>query len=37
MMVETGMADVVVAGGVESMSNVEHYTTDIRKVRDGQP
>ncbi|KPP94847.1 acetyl-CoA C-acetyltransferase [Erythrobacter sp. HL-111] len=26
MMVETGMADMVVAGGVESMSNVEHYT-----------
>src|SRR3546814_4450427 len=31
MMVQTGMSDVVVAGGVESMSNVEHYTTDIRK------
>lgn len=31
MMVQTGMADVVVAGGVESMSNVEHYTTDIRR------
>ncbi|MDA0819481.1 MAG: acetyl-CoA C-acetyltransferase [Proteobacteria bacterium] len=31
MMVETGMADVVVAGGCESMSNVEHYTTDLRK------
>jgi len=31
MMVQTGAADVVVAGGVESMSNVEHYTTDIRK------
>jgi acetyl-CoA C-acetyltransferase len=30
MMVQTGMSDVVVAGGVESMSNVEHYTTDIR-------
>ncbi len=30
MMVETGMADVVVAGGCESMSNVEHYTTDLR-------
>ncbi|MFM9976707.1 MAG: acetyl-CoA C-acetyltransferase [Sphingomonadaceae bacterium] len=30
MMVQTGAADVVVAGGVESMSNVEHYTTDIR-------
>ncbi len=31
MMVQTGAADVVVAGGCESMSNVEHYTTDIRK------
>ncbi len=31
MMVQTGAADMVVAGGVESMSNVEHYTTDIRK------
>lgn len=31
MMVQTGAADVVVAGGVESMSNVEHYTTDIRR------
>ena len=30
MMVQTGAADVVVAGGVESMSNVEHYTTDLR-------
>ena len=30
MMVQTGATDVVVAGGVESMSNVEHYTTDIR-------
>jgi acetyl-CoA C-acetyltransferase len=30
MMVQTGMSDVVVAGGVESMSNVEHYSTDIR-------
>ena len=30
MMVETGMADVVIAGGCESMSNVEHYTTDLR-------
>ncbi|WP_439814641.1 acetyl-CoA C-acetyltransferase [Zavarzinia sp. CC-PAN008] len=30
MMVQTGMSDVVVAGGVESMSNVEHYTTDVR-------
>ncbi|QNO26051.1 acetyl-CoA C-acetyltransferase [Sphingopyxis sp. OPL5] len=31
MMVQTGMSDVVIAGGVESMSNVEHYSTDIRK------
>ena len=31
MMVQTGAADVVVAGGVESMSNVEHYTTDLRQ------
>ena len=31
MMVQTGMSDVVVGGGVESMSNVEHYTTDVRK------
>ncbi|KAF0180100.1 MAG: acetyl-CoA C-acetyltransferase [Hyphomonadaceae bacterium] len=30
MMVETGAADVVIAGGVESMSNVEYYTTDMR-------
>ncbi|WP_379553359.1 acetyl-CoA C-acetyltransferase [Qipengyuania sp. DGS5-3] len=30
MMVQTGAADCVVAGGVESMSNVEHYTTDVR-------
>ena len=30
MMIQTGAADVVVAGGVESMSNVEHYTTDVR-------
>jgi acetyl-CoA acetyltransferase len=25
-MVQTGAADVVMAGGVESMSNVEYYT-----------
>ena len=31
MMVQTGHSDVVVAGGCESMSNVEHYTTDVRK------
>ena len=30
MMVQTGAADVVVAGGVESMSNAEYYTTDMR-------
>ncbi|HEY5071878.1 MAG TPA: acetyl-CoA C-acetyltransferase [Caulobacteraceae bacterium] len=30
MMVQTGAADVVIAGGVESMSNAEHYTTDMR-------
>jgi acetyl-CoA C-acetyltransferase len=30
MMVQTGAADVVLAGGVESMSNVEHYTTALR-------
>lgn len=31
MMVQTGAADCVVAGGCESMSNVEHYTTDLRQ------
>lgn len=31
MMVQTGAADCVVAGGVESMSNVEHYTTKLRQ------
>jgi acetyl-CoA C-acetyltransferase len=30
MMVQSGAADVVVAGGVESMSNVEYYTNDMR-------
>lgn len=30
MMVQTGAADVVVAGGAESMSNVEHYSTATR-------
>jgi len=30
MMVQSGAADVVIAGGVESMSNIEHYTTDMR-------
>ncbi len=31
MMVQTGHSDLVVAGGCESMSNVEHYSTEIRK------
>ncbi|HWA62906.1 MAG TPA: acetyl-CoA C-acetyltransferase [Caulobacteraceae bacterium] len=31
MMVQTGAADVVVAGGVESMSQAEYYTTDMRQ------
>jgi len=30
MMVQTGVADVVLAGGVDSMSRVEFYTTDAR-------
>ncbi|KRB41237.1 MAG: acetyl-CoA C-acetyltransferase [Pseudomonadota bacterium] len=30
MMVQTGAADVVIAGGVESMSNVEYYSLDMR-------
>ena len=30
MMVQTGAADVIIAGGVESMSNVEYYTTAMR-------
>ncbi len=30
MMVQTGAADVVLAGGVESMSNIEHYSTQVR-------
>ncbi|MBS0410174.1 MAG: acetyl-CoA C-acetyltransferase [Proteobacteria bacterium] len=30
MMVQTGAADVVIAGGVESMSQAEYYTTDMR-------
>lgn len=38
MMVQTGAADLVVAGGVESMSRVEHYTTDLRwGKRSGNP
>lgn len=30
MRVQTGVADVVVAAGVESMSNIEYYSTDMR-------
>jgi acetyl-CoA C-acetyltransferase len=30
MEVQTGAADIVLAGGVESMSNIEHYTQDAR-------
>ncbi|MDZ4373242.1 MAG: acetyl-CoA C-acetyltransferase [Phenylobacterium sp.] len=30
MMVQTGVADVVIAGGVESMSNAEYYSLDMR-------
>jgi acetyl-CoA C-acetyltransferase len=30
MMVQTGAADVVIAGGVESMSNIEYYSTTMR-------
>ncbi|MFB7718287.1 MULTISPECIES: acetyl-CoA C-acetyltransferase [unclassified Nocardia] len=30
MMVQTGAADAVLAGGVESMSNIEYYTRDMR-------
>ena len=30
MMIQSGAADVVLAGGVESMSNAEYYTTDLR-------
>lgn len=31
MMIQTGTSDIVVAGGCESMSNVEHYTLDARQ------
>jgi acetyl-CoA C-acetyltransferase len=31
MRVQTGAADIVVAGGVESMSNVEYYSVDHRQ------
>ena len=30
MMVQTGVCDVVLAGGVESMSRIEYYSTDMR-------
>jgi acetyl-CoA C-acetyltransferase len=30
MMIQSGAADVVLAGGVESMSNIEYYTTSMR-------
>lgn len=30
MMVQTGAADVVLCGGVESMSNIEYYSMDMR-------
>ncbi len=30
MMVQSGAADVVLAGGVESMSHIEYYSTDMR-------
>ncbi len=30
MMIQTGAADVVLVAGVESMSNIEYYTTDTR-------
>ncbi|MEQ9586400.1 MAG: acetyl-CoA C-acetyltransferase [Parvibaculaceae bacterium] len=38
MMVTSGACDVVLAGGVESMSNIEHYTTGVRwGTRSGSP
>jgi acetyl-CoA C-acetyltransferase len=38
MMVQTGACDVVIAGGVESMSNIEHYTIGVRwGTRSGSP
>jgi acetyl-CoA C-acetyltransferase len=30
MMIQSGAANVVLAGGVESMSNIEYYSTDMR-------
>jgi acetyl-CoA C-acetyltransferase len=35
MQVSSGVHDVVLAGGVESMSQVEHYSTEIRRGRRG--
>lgn len=37
MMIQTGAADVVIAGGAESMSNVEYYTTSMRQGQRGGP
>jgi acetyl-CoA C-acetyltransferase len=37
MIVQSGAADVVIAGGVESMSNVEYYSTDLRRGARGGP
>jgi len=38
MMVQSSACDVVIAGGVESMSNIEHYTTGVRwGTRSGSP
>ncbi len=37
-MVQAGQADIVIAGGAESMSNAEHYTLGLRKgVKAGSP
>jgi acetyl-CoA C-acetyltransferase len=30
MQVQTGASDLVIAGGAESMSQIEHYTSDVR-------
>lgn len=30
MMIQSGACDVALAGGIESMSNIEYYTTDMR-------
>lgn len=37
MMVQTGAADAVLAGGVESMSRIEHYSLDVRWGRRSGP